>query len=51
MHTFELTTPKVTISLRFPIQKKGFSLGLFNFRSGLFNFRLLFAPGNCLEIV
>ena len=51
MHTFELTTSKVSISLRFPIQKKGFSLGLFNFGSGLFNFRLLFAPANCLEIV
>ena len=26
MHTFELASPKVTISLRFPMQKKSFSL-------------------------
>ena len=26
MQTFELTGPKVTISLSFPMQKKGFSL-------------------------
>ena len=26
MHTFELTSPKVSIPLRFPVQKKGFSL-------------------------
>ena len=26
MHTFELTSSKVSISLRFPMQKKGFSL-------------------------
>ena len=28
IHTFELTSPKVSISLRFPMQKKGFSLFL-----------------------
>ena len=26
MRTFELTSPKVSISLRFPMHKKGFSL-------------------------
>ena len=26
MHTFELASPKVSICLRFPMQKKGFSL-------------------------
>ena len=26
MHTFELTSPKASISLRFPMQKKGFTL-------------------------
>ena len=26
MHTFELTSPKVSISLRFPMKKKDFSL-------------------------
>ena len=26
MHTFELTSPRVCISRRFPMQKKGFSL-------------------------
>ena len=26
MHTFELPSPKVSISLRFPMRKKGFSL-------------------------
>ena len=44
MHTFELTSPKVSISLRFPMQKACSC-------SRLFNFRLLFAPTNCLEIV
>ena len=44
MHTFELKSPKVSISLRFPMQKACF-------RSRLFNFRLLFALANCLEIV
>ena len=38
MHTFELTSPKVTISLRFPKQKKACS------RSRLTNFPFLFAP-------
>ena len=47
MHTFELTSPKVTISLRFPMQKKGLAYS----HNGLFNFRLLFAPANCFEIV
>ena len=28
MHTFELTSPKVSISISFPMQKKGFSLFL-----------------------
>ena len=28
MHTFELASPKVSISLRFPMQKKGFSMFL-----------------------
>ena len=37
MHTFELASPKVSISLRFPMQKKDFLI-----------FRLLFAPANCL---
>ena len=44
MRTFELTSPKVSISLTFCMQKKGFS-------RFSFNFRLLFAPANCLEIV
>ena len=26
MHTFELTSPKLSISLKFPMPKKGFSL-------------------------
>ena len=47
MLTFELTSPKVSISLRFLMQKKGFGCS----RSGLFSFRLLLAPANCLEIV
>ena len=38
MHTFELTSQKVTISLRFPKQKKACS------RSRLINFPFLFAP-------
>ena len=45
MHTFEMTSPKVSISLRFPMQKKDFRI------KGLLNFRLLFAPTNCLETV
>ena len=45
MHTFELTSPEVSISLRFPIQIKTSS------RSRLFSFRLLVAPANCLETV
>ena len=44
MHTFDLTSPKVSISPRFPMQKACS-------RSGLFNFHLLFAPANCSEIV
>ena len=47
MLTFELTSPKVSISLRFPMQK----IVLAYCRGGLFNFRLLFAPANCLENV
>ena len=47
MHTFELTSPKVSISLRFRMRKRVLACS----RSGLFNFRLLFAPANCLEIV
>ena len=47
MHNFELTSPKVCISLRFPMQKRVLACT----RSGLFNFRLLFAPANCLETV
>ena len=47
MHTFELTSPKMSISLRFHMQKMDFSV----FRIALFNFRLLFAPANCLEII
>ena len=45
MHTFELKSPEVSISLRFPIQIKTSS------RSRLFSFRLLAAPANCLETV
>ena len=44
MHTFELASPKVSNSLRFPRV-------LACSRSELFNFRLLLAPANCLEIV
>ena len=43
MHTSELTSPKVSISLRFSMQKKDFSLF-----SEWINFRHLFAPANCL---
>ena len=46
MHTSELTSPKVSISLWFPMQRV-----LARSRSGLFTFRHLFAPANCLEIV
>ena len=46
MHTFELTSPKVSISLRFPMQKRILAWSC----SGLFNFLFLFAPENCLEI-
>ena len=46
MHNFELTIPKVSISLRFIMQRV-----LACSRSGLFNFRLLLARANCLEIV
>ena len=45
---FELTSPKVSISLRFPIQKKGFSL----FSQWIVYFSSLVRPGkffrNCL---
>ena len=44
--TLELTSPKVSIFVRFPLEEKCFSL----FSSGLFNFCLLFAPTNYLEI-
>ena len=47
MHTFELESPKVSISLRFPMQERVLACS----SSGSFNFRLLFAPTNCLEIV
>ena len=43
MHTSELTSPKVSNSLRFPRV-------LACSRSELFNFRLLLAPANSLEI-
>ena len=47
MRTLELASPKVSISLRFTMQKRVLACS----RSGLFNFRLLFAPANCLETV
>ena len=49
MHTFELASPKVSISLRFPMQKKGFSL----FSRWIVWFSSLVRPGklfrNCLK--
>ena len=47
MHTFEMTSLKVCISLRLPMKKRVLACT----RSGLINFRLLFAPANCLDIV
>ena len=48
MHTFELTSSKVRISFRFPIQKKGFSL----FSQWTVSFSYLVRPSklfrNCL---
>ena len=48
MYTFELTSPKVSISLRLPMQKKGFSL----FSQGIVWVSSLVCPGklfkNCL---
>ena len=44
MRTFELTSPQVSISLRFPMQKRVLAYS----RRGLFNFRFLFTPANCL---
>ena len=50
IHTFELTSPKVSISLRFPIQKEGFNL----YFQGIVLFSSLVRSGklfrNCLTI-
>ena len=52
MHTFELTSPKVSISLRFPMQKKGTRSGFVRprklFRNCLTNERFW---GDCLSFL